>query len=227
MNTPLLAFSSVSIAATPGDELSLRDLSLGINPGELVLVEVDTRLSPGVIADLAMGLVEPESGSVLFDNQPWFARSAVEVAAARSRIGRVFAEPGWISNLDVDENVTLASRYHGLLADAEAYDQADALARRLGMPGLPAGRPAHVAARDLRRAEWVRALLGPKKLIVLEDPTRDLPVLWHEALRAEVERVRQAGAAVMWVQGAGEADLSKRLKPTLQFSVETGNITRT
>ncbi len=222
----LLEFRSVQRAATSGDDITVHDLSFVLAAGELALFDVASGHVPGALADLAGGMLDPDAGTVLFENQSWTERTAVQVAVARSRIGRVFAEPGWISNLDVDENVTLAVRYHGLMEADAAYREADALAQRLGLPGLPAGRPAHVAAPDLRRAEWVRALLGPRKLVLLENPTRDLPLAWHKSLWTEVDRLRREGAAVVWIQAAGATGLVDRLKPTLQFSVETGNITR-
>lgn len=222
----LLEFQSVQRAATSGGDITVHDLSFVLAPGELALFDVAAGQVPGTLADLASGMLDPDAGVVLFENQSWTERTAGQVAAARSRIGRVFAEPGWISNLDVDENVTLAARYHGVLEAGEAYRQAEVLAQRLGMPGLPAGRPAHVAVPDLRRAEWVRALLIPRRLVLLENPTRDMPAAWHKPLWSEVDRLRQEGAAVIWIEASGLAGLAERLKPTLQFSVETGNITR-
>lgn len=221
---PILEFRRVCLATGPAQESGLADLSFALEPGGLALLELDQGQADHPLADLASGLLDPESGEVLFDGVPWLQRSADEAGARRGQIGRVFHVPGWVSNLDVDENVTLFARYHRMLPEGEAYAQAQELAQRLGLSGLPAGRPAQVARPDLRRAEWVRALLGERRLVILERPLHDLPPAWGEPLLAEVERQRVRGVAFLWMQGPGLA--VDRLKPTLQFKVESGNIIR-
>lgn len=226
MNPPILEFQSVTYAAPAGEGGPIRALSFVLQPGELVLLETAMGSPLASWADLACGLVEPESGTVLFEGRSWAGLTPDEAAAARGRIGRTFDGPGWISNLDVDENITLAARYHGTVADEAAYQQAHDLARRLGLDGLPAGRPAHVPAHELRRLQWVRALLGPRRLLILERPLRDLPVGWAGPLLAEVARRRAEGWAVCWLQTRGEVEVA-HLKPTLQFDPERGNMART
>lgn len=221
---PLLEFTQVNLPAGPANEIGLADLSFTLEAGALALLEVPAGHGSNPLADLASGLLEPTTGQVQFAGQPWLARSASAAAAARGTIGRVFDEPGWVSNLDVDENVTLPARYHQTMDEADAYRQAQELAVRLGLAGLPAGRPAHVARNELRRAEWVRALLGPRQLVILERPLRELPVGWGAALLAETARLRAAGVAFLWIQTAGQELAVDQLKPTLQFQVERGNI---
>lgn len=225
MNTLLLEFSGATLAEEVGHVCVLREVSLALGPGELIVVEASAEHSLDSLADLACGLLEPEQGEVRFEGVAWPQRSPEQAAAARSRIGRVFEGAGWISNLDVDENLTLSARYHGQLSDEQAYADARALARRLGLVDLPPGRPAHMARSELRRAEWVRALLGKRALVVLQAPLRDVPRAWAEALLAEIERQRAAGVAFLWLQPEQSYPV-ERLKPTLHFRVENGNILR-
>lgn len=220
----ILEFNQVSLPADAEHEIGLADLSFTLEPGALALLEVPAGHGSNLLADLASGLLDPASGQIQFAGTPWSARSADEAAAARARIGRVFDGPGWVSNLDVDENVTLPARYHRLLEDAESYRQAQALAERLGLAALPAGRPAHAPRTELRQAEWVRALLGPRQLIILERPMRELPKSLGAALVAETARLRASGVAFLWIQTAGQELAVDLLKPTLQFQVERGNI---
>lgn len=222
----VIEFRSVSLKAEPPYEAGLRDLSFALAPGELLLVDVVAGRTLTPLADLANGLLEPEEGEVLLHGRLWRDYAPDEAAAERGRIGRVFEGAGWISNLDVDENITLSARYHAQLSEPDALRVAQELAARLGMKGLPAGRPTLHSYKDLRRAEWVRALMGEHALLILERPIRDLSPEWSVPLLAELDRRRAAGAAVVWIQ-KWPAELSvEALKPTLHFEVESGNITR-
>lgn len=226
MKNNVLEFKDVHLAEASGNEIHLQGICLTLAEGDLALMEMPAEYTLDSLADLACGLVNPEQGSVLFEGMSWPARSPDEAALARGRIGRVFEGPGWVSNLDVDENITLTARYHQHLPDDQAYIQARALAKRLGLSDLPPGRPSHIARAELRRAEWVRALLGPRVLVLLQQPMRDLPRVWGVALLAEIERQRAAGVAFIWIQPWGELP-AEQLKPTLHFQVESGNILRT
>lgn len=226
MKKIILEFNDVHFGEASGSEVCMDGVTFALAEGELALVEMPAEYTLDSLADLASGLMDPEQGSVRFEGTGWPARNPDQASAARSHIGRVFDGPGWISNLDVDENITLTARYHGQMADDQAYAEAQTLARRLGLSDLPPGRPSHIARAELRRAEWVRALLGPRSLVLLQQPLRDLPRAWGAALLAEIERQRASGVAFVWMQPWGDYP-APPLKPTLHFSVENGNILRT
>ena len=222
----VIEFQKVSRKAEPPYEVGLSNLSFALAPGELLLVQVVEGRTVIPLADLASGLLEAEEGEVLLNGRPWRDYTPDEAAAERGRMGRIFEGTGWVSNLDVDENITLSSRYHAARPEPEALQAARELAVRLGLRDLPAGRPTLHTSADLRRAEWVRALLGQPYLLILERPIRDLPAEWIPPLLAEVERRRAAGTAVIWIQKWPPPLAAEALKPTLQFEVESGNITR-
>ena len=221
MNT-LLEFSDVSREVEAG----WSRCTLAVPAGALALLEVEPGAGGAAWADLASGLLAPDRGSVLFKGSDWASLEAGPAALARARIGRVFSGTAWISNLDVDENITLPLRYHGLMSDEESLREAGRLANRLGLPSLPSGRPAHASRAELRVAEWVRALLGPRDLVILEDPLRDIPRRGEDLLLGELERRRGDGLGVVWIEGAETGRARARLKPSLHFKVESGNFVR-
>ena len=101
----------------------------------------------------------------------------------------------------MDENITLASRHHTLRPVPEIEQEALALAQSFGLPEIPRKRPALLRRADLRRCEWVRALIGTPSLVVLEHPTRDVFAEAIPKLVAAVRAARARGAAVMWITG--------------------------
>ena len=199
--TDILVFEDVTLPATEAYEHVVSGLSFTLGPGEAWLVEVEDDLSCPPIADAAMGLLQPEAGTVRFLEREWTERAPDEVAAARSRIGRVFESRAWVSNLDVDENVTLARRHHGDASDEAVYAEARALADRFNGMTLPASRPAVTGRHDLVIAQWVRALLGDPVLLLLERPTSDVSADDGARLIEAVRERLAAGGAALWLTG--------------------------
>lgn len=162
-------------------------------------------------------MLEPAAGAVHFEGADWRTLGPDAAAAARARIGRVFEHGGWVSNLDLDESIVLAACYHGNRPAAAVLAEAEALARELGQPELFRARPSLVSRPELRRSQWVRALLGAPDLLLLERPTRDVPAAWRPPLAAAVTRALARGAAAVWISSDPGEAAELRLKPTLQL----------
>ncbi|MFA5043134.1 MAG: hypothetical protein WC381_09155 [Kiritimatiellia bacterium] len=198
-NAPILEFADVTIAAAAREHAGLSHAGMRLLPGALSLVQLEPGHEQSPLADLAAGLLDPEEGRVLFQGEAWSAMSPAQVLQRRAQIGRVFDGHGWVSNLNVNENVTLAQRHHTRRPDTEILAEAEALARAFGLDELPKIRPALVAPRDLRRAEWIRGFLGCPLLILLERPMQDVPLEHLPRLLGAVQEACARKAAVLWL----------------------------
>lgn len=209
----ILQFESVRVKSGAEYEDGLEDVTFSLRPGERLLVLLDPLAHRGVFGDLALGLAEPDEGRVLFEGHDWSRVGPDRAAAARARIGRVYERPLWVSNLDVDENITLVQRHFTSRPEAEIDAEAVALARSFGLEDIPRARPARVPSRDLRVADWIRALVGRRDLLVLERPLRDAPPDKAAALVRAVRAASDRGAAVIWLQDAGDRNIVKEFEP--------------
>jgi phospholipid/cholesterol/gamma-HCH transport system ATP-binding protein len=162
----------------------------------LVRLERENERLP--LADATEGLVSPSQGNVMFRGEDWQSMSADDAAARRGKIGRLFEDEGWISDLEVDQNIMLAQRHHTARSEKEIMEEALQLARVFGLPGLPRGRPGSMRRWDLRKAACIRAFLGQPAFIILEQPVRGVYADLMAALVNAVHSARKRGAAVLW-----------------------------
>lgn len=203
---PIVELRGLRLEQDPPYDTALDVALFTLRAGELALVTVEPGVQRPPLADVLSGLLPAGDGVAWFEGLDWHGRDPGGAARARSRIGRVFDGAGarWISNLDVDENLTLALRFHRGPLDAEAYARIEDFARSADCWPLPDGRHAAVAPPLLRRVEWVRAFAGEPSLLILERPfagvhgtaMRGLPVLAARALAR--------GAAILWMARDGE-----------------------
>jgi len=215
----LLTFEDVAIPAGPDGDAGLSALNLQVPEAGLVLIRAERRQAPIGIADAAEGLLPPQRGCVRFLGRDWAARKPRDAVAARARIRRVFSGPAWVSNLDVDENVTLRERHHTGRPAEEIEAEAVRLARAFGLADLPRQRPAWTNRADLARAQWVRALLGAPRLLLLEFPEHDAAEEPLAAFCAAVRRSREGGAGTVWFTSAPRIWDDASLRPTGRFEL--------
>lgn len=215
--SPILELTGVTVEVDPSYDSAIWNVNLRLMPGELALVRLERGHMRLPLADVAEGLIDPQEGTVRFLNDEWRRLFPSEAARRRGHIGRVFEGFGWISNLDVDENVMLARRHHGGRKTSEWVSEASTLARTFGLPGLPKGRPAHIRAQDLQRAACVRAFLGKPDLIILERPEMGVYPEIMRPLMYTLRTARAGGAAVLWLTSENGVWNDPGVKPTYRY----------
>jgi phospholipid/cholesterol/gamma-HCH transport system ATP-binding protein len=198
MNPSILNFSGVTVRSSPEYETGLSNVCFEIGAGDLLLVRIERENERLPLADASQGLLQTDRGTVTFQGNDWVNLSADRSATERGRIGRLFDDEGWISDLNVDENILLAQLHHTNRTEGEIMDEALKFARVFGLPGLPRGRPGKVRRWDLRKAACIRAFLGRPSLIILEQPVRGVYADFIAPLLDAVQAARRRAAAVLW-----------------------------
>ncbi len=198
MPASIVKFGNVTVQSSAQYETGLSNIAFALNQGDLLLVRIERENERLPLADATEGLAPPSQGTVTFLGEDWQSLSADDAAAQRGKIGRLFEDEGWISDLDVDENILLAQRHHTQRTEADIIEEALKIARMFGLPGLPRGRPGKVRRWDLRKAACVRAFLGQPRLIILEQPVRGIYADFMAPLLHAVLSARTQGAAVLW-----------------------------
>jgi putative ABC transport system ATP-binding protein len=197
--------------------------SFAVGAGECVAIWGLAVRDGARLADVLSGVEPPASGTVRFEGIAWEERSLRDAAAARGlRIGRVFAGTAWLSNLDVDENVTLPSRHFTGVPRGELLAQAEQIARRLGLADLPGGRPAWADERELQLAQWVRAFLPGPALFVLENPLAHLRSADAPPVRDVLREARARGAGVLCLAPAASPALAEIVEPDRRYTAAGG-----
>lgn len=226
MNEPkaTLEFERATLPAGSRLQIEMRAVHFRLLPGQMALVLIESGNDHLPLADAAVGLIAPSAGAVRFMGETWAGMDPDRELALRARIGRVFDGHGWISNLNVMENITLSQRHHTLRPVREIIAEAEAAARQFGLAEVPKVRPAFVPPRDLRRAEWVRAFLGQPALVVLERPCQGIAFEYIVGLNDAVAAARARGAAVVWTTAEARVWQAPGLADALRFAMKGNSL---
>ncbi len=221
----ILEFSDVSLQKNLlRGQAEMRELAFKAGQGALLLIKVEAGNEYLPLADAAEGLLVPDAGVIRWQGKEWRDLEPEDELRARSRIGRVYEKQAWISNLNVDENVTLARRHHTELPEKEIVAAADALAGRFGIQEVPRQRPAFAAKRDLKIAEWVRAFLCDPLLLLLERPETGVTDESLPKLIDAVQDAREHGTAVIWQTDRDVVWTAAKLSGALRYRMRGTNM---
>ncbi|HST24121.1 MAG TPA: ATP-binding cassette domain-containing protein, partial [Blastocatellia bacterium] len=85
-----IEFKNVTMAYD--DRMILDDVSFIVNPGETKIVMGGSGTGKSTILKLVLGLIKPQSGTILVDGEDVTVFSEGEMTAIRQKIGMVFQE---------------------------------------------------------------------------------------------------------------------------------------
>ncbi|MGH8777202.1 MAG: ABC transporter ATP-binding protein [Jiangellaceae bacterium] len=178
---------------------ALRGVSLRARPGELVAVMGPSGSGKSTLLHLAGGLDEPTGGSVHVEGVHLGGLDRAGMATLRRRsVGYVFQDLNLIPALTAAENVALPRELDGLRARV-ARQEAVAALRELGLEELADRFPDEMSGGQQQRTAIARALVGPRRLVLADEPTGALDSHTGEEVLKVLRARCDAGAAGLLV----------------------------
>jgi putative ABC transport system ATP-binding protein len=174
---------------------ALRGVSLTVEPGELVAVMGPSGSGKSTLLNLAGGLDAPTAGSVLVEGTDLGGLSRAQLAAVRRRsVGYVFQEFNLIPALTAAENVALPRELDGVKPRA-VRREAQAALDEVGLGELADRFPDELSGGQRQRIAIARALVGPRRLVLADEPTGALDSHTGELVLRLLRTRCDAGAA--------------------------------
>lgn len=153
--------------------LAVNGVSMGIAPGESLGLVGESGCGKSTLGKMACGLLEPDSGQILFQNRPLPLATARSWAAGK--IQMIFQDPS--SSLDPRMTVG-ASVAEPLAAQknsrGESLAKARELLRTVGLGGMAERYPHQFSGGQKQRIAIARAIGTKPDLIVCDEPVSAL-----------------------------------------------------
>jgi putative ABC transport system ATP-binding protein len=195
--TPVLHLSGVSRVHGTGPTAvhALREVNLTVEAGEFVAVMGPSGSGKSTLLNVAGGLDATTSGDVIVEGTTMRGQSASALAALRRRaIGYVFQDLNLIPALTAAENVALPRELDGIRSRAARAEALAALAE-VDLTGYADSFPDQMSGGQRQRVAIARALIGPRRLVLADEPTGALDSVTGEAILKLLRARCDAGAA--------------------------------
>jgi ABC-type polar amino acid transport system ATPase subunit len=176
----------------------LRDITLGIGTGEVVVVCGPSGSGKSTLIRTVNGLERVQGGDVVVLGES-ITRRGVNLPALRTRVGMVFQSFNLFPHMTALENIMLAPMKVKHASRAEAEKAARALLERVGLREKAGNYPANLSGGQQQRVAIARALAMQPKIMLFDEPTSALdPEMINEVLDVMTALARE-GMTMMCV----------------------------
>jgi len=169
-------------------------VSLSIAPGEIVGLLGPNGAGKTTSFYMIVGLVEPDSGSVVLGDReitdwPMFRR-------ARAGIAYLAQEPSAFRRLDVQDNIWMILETLGVGAH-EAQRRIDGLLQDFGLTALRHQKAETLSGGERRRLEVARALAIDPTFILLDEPFAGIDPIAVVDLQRIIRHLKSLGIGIL------------------------------
>ena len=182
-----------SLSASYGEARVLSDVTINVQPGEVVTLVGRNGAGKTSLLRCIMGLHRDQQGSITFDGQP-IAKLSPN-ARARAGIGWVPDDRGIYSSLTVAENLLLPPVVHqDAWALDRVYDAFPVLAERRASMGT------QLSGGEQQMLAIARVLRMGSRLLLLDEPSEGLAPVIVQRIGEIIREVKANGVAILLVE---------------------------
>src|SRR5262249_9594585 len=175
-------------------------IDLVVQPGEIRALLGENGAGKTTLMNVLYGLIQPDEGEILVDDQPVHIRSPKDAIGAG--IGMVHQHFMLVPVFTVAENVTLGVervRSFGLLDRRRARRDVKELSERYGLQVDPDAYVEDIPVGVQQRVEIIKALLRNANVLVLDEPTAVLTPNETEDLFRIMRELREGGRSIIFI----------------------------
>ncbi len=205
--TPSL--QGVKLVRTFGDgttrRAALQEVTIELYPGQLVLLMGPSGSGKSTLLAVLSGLLEPDSGQVLADDDGemrdvWAMTAKEREVYRRKHTGFIFQGYNLFPALTARQQLEIVLKWGEGAAGGDARRRADEMLERLGMAANRNKKPAQLSGGEKQRVAIGRALVKNPTFMFADEPTSALD--WENGQKV-IELLRDAahqrGASVLCV----------------------------
>ncbi len=182
-----LQLQNVSYRYPQAREAALANVSLAVEPGELVALLGPSGCGKTTALKITAGLVQPETGNVLVDG-----RSVLGVPPERRGAAMVFQKPLLFPHMSVEANVGFGLRMRKVSRSSTEH-RVKTVLRRVRMAALAASKPGELSGGQEQRVALARALVTEPRLLLLDEPFSALDANLRSEMRGLVKGLQRDG----------------------------------
>lgn len=189
-----MSLKSVGLKKIYGKRVVARDISINVEPGEIVGLLGPNGAGKTTTFYMIVGMVRPTSGEVFIDGM---AASTLPIyLRARHGVGYLPQEPSIFRNLTVEENLTAILEMLGV-EPAERKKKMERSLEEMGLSRLAKSKAWQLSGGEKRRCEVARALLSDPKYLLLDEPFVGIDPKTVADIQEMIKNIKSRGLGVL------------------------------
>ena len=184
-----------------GKKVVLDGVDLEIKKGESLVVIGGSGTGKSVLIKCIQGLLTPDTGSILVDDQEVVGAARSERDSLHSKMGMLFQGGALFDSLSVWENVAFGLIENQRLSKKVAKVEAIRVLRQVGLaPDVADLSPSELSGGMQKRVGLARAIATRPEIIFFDEPTTGLdPIMADVINELIIESVKGLGATALTI----------------------------
>lgn len=127
-----------------------------------------------VLLKLLVGLLEPTSGAVYYDETNFYALNRKAKRALRMKVGMLFQASALFDSMTVEENIRFPLDMFTKMTFQEKQNRVDYCLERVNMPGINNKYPSEISGGMQKRVGIARAIVMEPRYLFCDEPNSGL-----------------------------------------------------
>jgi phospholipid/cholesterol/gamma-HCH transport system ATP-binding protein len=174
-----------------GSNQVLREVDLSMEEGKTLVVLGRSGCGKSVVLKHLIGLLKPDSGSVLVDGEDITNLPERKLTAVRRKIGMLFQSAALFDSMSVEANLAFPLLEQGMRDPkeidarvAEALDMVELSGEQLKMP-------ADLSGGMRKRVGLARTIVGRPRCVLYDEPTTGLDPITSDSINHMIRRLQR------------------------------------
>ncbi|MFC1857768.1 ATP-binding cassette domain-containing protein [Thermodesulfobacteriota bacterium] len=189
MKEPLIQLTDVSKKF--GDNPVLAGADLNIYQGEVTTIIGKSGVGKSVLLKHIIGLLEPDSGQILFQGRPLSEMTKAEKKALKKKISYMFQGTALFDSMNVVNNIALPLVEGGSLPTSEIMQRVRNKITQLDLHGIDDKYPSQLSGGMKKRVALARALVTDPEIVLFDEPTTGLDPIRKNAVHSMISEYQK------------------------------------
>lgn len=159
-----------------GDKQVHRGVNLEVRDNETLVIIGRSGGGKSVLLKMIIGLIKPDSGSILVDGKEVQTLSYKQLQKMRFKFGFLFQGAALFDSMTVGENIELALRRHTDYQSADISDRVKYALSLVKLQNVEQLMPSNISGGMKKRVGLARAIALTPKYMLYDEPTTGLDV---------------------------------------------------
>lgn len=164
----------IDIYKSFGNNEVLKGISASFKPGKNNLIIGSSGSGKTTLLKCIVGLHEPTSGEVLYDNENFTSMHFEGRVPIRKQIGMLFQNSALFDSMTVEQNIIFPLNLFTTLSKAEKLDRANYCLEKVNLAGTNKLYPSELSGGMKKRVGIARAISMQPKYLFVDEPNSGL-----------------------------------------------------
>lgn len=157
-----------------GENEVLKGITTEFYKGKTNLIIGRSGAGKTVLLKLLVGLLNPTSGEVWYDDTKFFNLNKKEVRTIRMQVGMLFQASALFDSMTVEENIRFPLDMFTNMTYKEKRKQVDTCLERVNLPGVNDSFPSEISGGMQKRVGIARAIVLNPRYLFCDEPNSGL-----------------------------------------------------